>query len=178
MKFSSIDEIFAHNDRVHAELLRTLDGVSDEQASVLIDGEKWTIRQIVEHIAAVDEGSSKVGYRLLQKARDAGRLSTGSISVSDGFARRFVEIEDVKLTAPDRVQPAGDASIAQSLARMEENRRRFAEVKPLFDQFDGNSDKFPHPVFGDISAIEWLIMIGGHEERHTRQIERILEKLA
>ena len=151
MEFSSIDEIFAHNDRIHAELLKTLEGVSVQAASRVVDGEKWTIAQIVEHIAAVDEGSSKVGYRLLQKARDAGRLSTGSITISDDFARRIVEIEDEKLNAPDRVQPTGDASIAESLARMEENRRRFAEVRPLFERFDGDSDKFPHPVFGDIS---------------------------
>lgn len=178
MNYRSVDEIFAENDRIREELLKTLEGMSDPEASTLVEGEKWTIRQIVEHIAAVDEGSSKVCNMLLKKARNENRLAAGSIKVSDAFARRIVEVEDENLKAPERVAPTGDVSIPESLARMEENRRRLLEIKPLFERFDGDSDKFPHPVFGEISAIEWLVMKGGHEERHTRQIKRLLEKLA
>ena len=61
---------------------------------------------------------------------------------------------------------------------MEENRLRLREIQPLFEAYDGDTVKFPHPFLGELSAIEWLVMKGGHEARHTRQIERILEKLS
>ena len=37
-----------------------------------------------------------------------------------------------------------------------------------------DTHKFPHPFFGELSATEWLVLLGGHEARHTAQIERIL----
>jgi hypothetical protein len=33
---------------------------------------------------------------------------------------------------------------------------------------------FPHPFFGELSAIEWLCLIGGHEQRHLKQIKRVM----
>jgi len=44
----------------------------------------------------------------------------------------------------------------------------------LFETNDGNQNKFPHPYFGDLSAIEWLVLIGGHEVRHLRQIKGMI----
>jgi hypothetical protein len=75
------------------------------------------------------------------------------------------------------MRPSGEKSVAESLARMEDNRKKLEELRPMFESWDSVSFKFPHPHFGDMSAIEWLALIGGHEERHLKQIERLLEKL-
>ena len=71
MDFESIDQIFGQNDRIHEKLKTVIAAVSDSTASTLVDGEKWTIAQLVEHIATVDEGASKVCSKLLSKARDS-----------------------------------------------------------------------------------------------------------
>ncbi|NNE65356.1 MAG: hypothetical protein HKN33_02220 [Pyrinomonadaceae bacterium] len=47
-------------------------------------------------------------------------------------------------------------------------------MKPLFEETNGTVLSFPHPAFGKLTAIDWLVLIGGHENRHTSQIERIL----
>jgi hypothetical protein len=60
---------------------------------------------------------------------------------------------------------------------MEDNRKKLEELRPMFEAWDSENFKFPHPHFGDMSAIEWLSLIGGHEERHLRQIERLLEQI-
>ena len=54
---------------------------------------------------------------------------------------------------------------------MENSRERLNELRPLFEEFDGDTAKFPHPYFGDLSAVEWLVLLGGHEERHLKQIQ-------
>jgi hypothetical protein len=177
MEFKSIDEIFAENDRIHERLGSVLAVVSDETAGTLADGEKWTIAQLVEHIATVDEGVSKICSKLLSQAREAGMSASGTVSVSENFKTGWAELEQRKVEAPERVQPTGNIPINESLARMEENCRRLKEIQPLFETYDGDTAKFPHPFLGEMSAIEWLIMKGGHEARHTRQIERILERL-
>lgn len=178
MEFESIEQIFADNDRTHDNLKSIVADVSDEAAAALVDGEKWTIAQLVEHIAAVDEGASKVCYKLLSQARDAEMPASETVAVSSDFAARSADLGRKKVEAPERVRPTGNFTIAESLARMEENRRKLWEIRPLFETYDGNAAKFPHPFLGEMSAVEWLVMKGGHETRHTKQIEKILAKLA
>jgi hypothetical protein len=43
--------------------------------------------------------------------------------------------------------------------------------------FDGDTHKFPHPYFGPLSAVEWLVLLGGHEARHLQQIKNIAGKI-
>ena len=177
MNFESIDQIFAENDRVHEELKGAVAGISDDIAGTLAEDEEWTIAQVVEHIATVDEGASKICSKLLSKAREAEMPASGSVIVSDNFKTGSADLDQKKIQAPERVRPTGNVPIAESLNRMEENRRRLREIQPLFEMYDGDTAKFPHPFLGEMSAIEWLIMKGDHEARHTRQIRKILEKL-
>jgi hypothetical protein len=32
---------------------------------------------------------------------------------------------------------------------------------------------YPHPALGPINAYQWLLVMGGHESRHRRQINGI-----
>jgi hypothetical protein len=177
MKFESIAEIYAANDDVHGDLKSLVSTISEEAARTPIDGEKWTIAQIVEHIAMVDDGGARICSKLLGKLEVAAAASVaGSVTVSDNFLKHYSTINEVKLVAPDRVQPSGTISIAQSIAQMDENRARLGELQPRFEA--SNSDAtFPHPYFGELSAIEWLILVGGHKQRHANQIRKLLERL-
>lgn len=175
MKYESIDEIFAANDRARAALKETLRGVSDEQSRRQIHGAKWTVAEIAEHIAIVNEGMCKICGKLMSKASELGLPPDASISISSDFEERISGAENVRLEAPERVRPTGEATIVESLARMDENRVRFEEVRPLFEKFSGSGDKFPHPYFGDMTALDWLVLMGEHEARHTRQIQELLE---
>jgi hypothetical protein len=49
----------------------------------------------------------------------------------------------------------------------------------MIPQFEASSGEatFPHPYFGEMTAVEWLILAGGHEKRHTDQIRRLLDKM-
>ncbi len=68
-------------------------------------------------------------------------------------------------------------TIAESLAKLDENRRQLEELRPIFESVECSDFKFPHPAFGDISAHEWLALIGGHEIRHIEQINNLLGRV-
>ena len=174
MKFDSIAEIFSANDDAHSELKHVLADVTEDRSNKRIYGEAWNIAEIVEHISIVDEGASKICAKLLGKAEAAAAASVG-VTVSDNFLKHYSAISEVKLEAPDRVKPTGEQTVAQSLSRIDENRARLRDLIPRFESSDGGA-KFPHPYFGDMTAVEWLILIGGHERRHTEQIRRLLAK--
>ena len=71
------------------------------------------------------------------------------------------------------VRPTGERSISESFATMAEANARLEQIS-RFWPFDGNKHRFPHPFFGDLSAIEWLVLVGQHKARHIAQIRRLL----
>ena len=177
MHFERIADIFAENDAVRADLKRLLAKISDDQAALILEGEKWTIAEIVEHISIVDEGASKICSKLLGKP-DGQRSQRvdAKPAVSEKFSMHLAEMNEVKLDAPERVQPTGAVSISDSMMRLDGNRKRLRELQPSFESAQ-NEATFPHPYFGEMSAVEWLILIGRHESRHLTQIRKVLEKL-
>jgi len=177
MKYETIEDIYAGNEKVRSRLKSLLSTLTDDQISAHPEGEKWTVADIVEHIAMVDEGMVKICSKLLKKAEEAGSVSDGSVKISDEFLRKGVEISAIKLEAPSFVHPSGQKTIAESLARLDETTDRFAEIRPLFESVGVAKFKFPHPFFGDITAHEWLALKGGHEMRHIKQIQNVLDKV-
>jgi hypothetical protein len=177
MNYESINDIYDGNAKVRGKLKALLATLSPEQLSSLPDGEKWTIAQIVEHIAMVDEGTMRICNKLLNKAKDVGRAADGAITISDNFRTKGAEIAAIKVEAPSFVQPSGERTIDDSIAKLDATTEQLEQLRALFESVDGTEFKFPHPFFGEISAQEWLALKGGHEMRHIKQIERLVEMI-
>jgi hypothetical protein len=177
MKYESIEDIYAGNAKVRERLKATVESMPPEKTSVLPDGERWTIAQVLEHVAMVDEGTVKICAKLLKKAQEAGQTYDGQVVISDKFLQKGAEIATMKVEAPSFVQPSAGKSVTESLAKLDETAESLNEMRPLFESVDGTAFKFPHPFFGDITAQEWLALKGGHEMRHLKQIQRLLEKI-
>ena len=174
MKFETIADIYEGNAKVRQRLKDLVSPLTAEQGSTAREGENWTIAEIVEHIAIVDEGTLKICAKLLKKAEAAGQAADAGVKISEGFMQKSREIAVMKVEAPDFVKPTGERSIADSIAKLDENSERASELRSKFETVDGSSFKFPHPFFGEITAHEWLALKGGHELRHLKQIERLL----
>jgi hypothetical protein len=177
MNYQNIAEIYISNDKQRERLRETVGILTDTQLNSLPDGEKWTIAQIVEHMSIVEENMTRICRKLLSSAEAEGSTASGGVVVSDNFKQKAAEIATMKVEAPERVQPTGTMAVEQSLSRMDENRHRLDELRPMFEAYDGTTRKFPHPFFGDLSAQEWLVLIGGHTARHIKQIANLSEKI-
>lgn len=174
MKFDSIDDIYTTNAAIAAELETLVGELPQETVESRPEGEKWSVAEIVEHLAMVEDGMSRICAKLIGKAEKGGDASDGTISITSTFEERGVAIAKIKVEAPEMVQPTGGKSISESFATMAEASARLEQIRPLFGTFDGNKHRFPHPFFGELSAIEWLVLVGQHKARHIAQIRRIL----
>lgn len=177
MKFQSIAEIYDTNDSIRERLKTTVSSISPEESTTLPDGETWTVAQIVEHISIVEDGMGRICSKLLSKAQAEARMSDGNIVLSQAFLEKGGELARTKVQAPEMVQPTGERSVAESLSKLEDVRQKLRLIQPLFESYNSTDYKFPHPFLGELSAVEWLTLAGGHEMRHIKQIERVLEKL-
>lgn len=175
MNYATLDEAYAANDAIRGKLKETVAALSEEQLDARPEGEKWSVKQIVEHVAMVNDGVVRICSKLLGKAEASGRPANG-FSMSPDFLEKAVGSADAKLEAPEIVHPSG-APLADSLAKLDAAGEALKDLREKFEKFDGMEPKFPHPYFGDLSAQEWFVLGGAHEGRHLRQIRRIVEKL-
>lgn len=174
MNYQTISEIYDANDKIRERLKSTVSNLNDEQLNFMPADGTWTIANIIEHVSLVDGGIIRLSAKLLTDAWEKGGKSDGAAKISE----RFLQEASIprKLQAPERVRPTGNLTVTEALAKMDENRRKLEELRPLFETVDCSEFKFPHPYFGDLTAHEWLALLGGHEARHTKQIERILSQ--
>ena len=177
MNYQTIGEIYEANAKIREKLKATIANLSEAQLESRLDENGWTIREIVEHLSIVENGMATICSRLLQKSVEENIANDGKANISAEFlekAKLIANRRERKAQAPDRVLPSGTFSVAESLAKMEENSEILRQIRSGLELTDTQKYKFPHPFFGDLSATEWLSLIGGHEFRHLDQIEEIL----
>lgn len=177
MNYQTIAEVYETNDRVRASFKETVAGLDDVQLGALPADEKWTLRQLIEHVSIVDEGMTRICAKLLGKAEAAGKAADGSVKISDAFLSKGAEVADRKVEAPDFVQPVNGLSVAESLAKLDGNEEALNALREKFEKFECSGFTFTHPFFGDLSAHEWLVLRGAHEARHLKQMKKLIEKI-
>ncbi|MBA2379386.1 MAG: DinB family protein [Blastocatellia bacterium] len=178
MNFTNVADVYAYNELSREKLMSMVAEIDAETASKVPDGESWSIAHIVEHVAMVEEGIIKLCGKLLRDSEAGGRTSDGSVKLSESFVSKATESVRVKLVAPDFVQPSGKLRVDESLSKLRENGERLEKLRQSFESFDGTGATFPHPAFGPMTAQDWLVLCGGHQDRHRRQIKAHLKKLA
>jgi hypothetical protein len=178
MNFENVEDIYAANRAVRARLLDVIAGIDVDEESTPTENGEWTVGKIIEHLAIVERSMTGISMRLLSKAKENGLAADGDVSLSTSFVEGLLKLRDkeTKLEAPDIVQPKGGQSMADSVAALNSNRENLESKKAMFEEFHGKTGTFPHPVFGPMTAIDWLALVGFHEKRHTQQIERILSR--
>lgn len=177
MRYESIADIYSANEKIREKFIATVNGISADEATVLPEGEKWNLQQLVEHVAIVGFNISRLCEKLLEGARQNNVASDGSFALPHTFGEKSAEIAGTKVEAPDRVHPTGSVSINESIATLKAATDAFNSMRPDFEAYDLSAHKFPHPHFGPLTAGEWLVMTGLHEDRHAGQIERLLAKI-
>ncbi len=177
MRFESISDIYSSNRRSRERFLGILDGVTNDEANALPADEKWTVSHIAEHVAMVNQGMAGICGRLIEKARSAGASACDGLAISDEFYSYVAMIAKNKAEAPERVQPTGTVGLGESKERLAAAEAALAAMRSDLEGLDLSEPKFPHPYFGDLTAVEWFALLGLHEGRHAEQTERLLAKI-
>lgn len=177
MKYESIADIYSANYKIRQRLTATVDDISPEESEVLPIGEKWTVEQILEHTSVTGIGISRICAKLMAKIKAENRPSDGSFALSANFGERAAVIAVTKVEAPERVHPTGAVTIAASIEGLQNATAAFETMRPDMERFDLSGLTFPHPFFGELTAGEWMVIAGLHEDRHVTQIEGVLAKI-
>lgn len=169
MSFNSVGEILEMIGRAHDALREAVADLDDAKAGYRASPDNWTIAEILEHLATVQEGMSKISYLLLKQA-------DGTAAKPDVWPLDLSMIEKglgTNFQAPENVRPKGGVGIGESLEKLGRDYERLCDMQARLEAVDLNAATFPHPAFGPLGGYHWLVLLGFHEQKHTRQIERI-----
>ena len=124
----TIADAYESNARIHEELKAAVSSLTAEQLTARPAGEKWSVQEIVEHIAMVYGGTGRICAKLVAGAKEAGRAGDGRVNLSSGFGEKSKAMGGMKVEAPERVHPTGTVGIEESFAKIDETERAFASA--------------------------------------------------
>jgi hypothetical protein len=139
--------------------------------------ERWSVAEVLEHLAMVEAAVLKGCSRQLAAAREAGLpFEADTSSIIDAMPPARVANRDRLIVAPERLRPTGiDATTAWT--RIEHTRSQFLDFVKSCDGLALAQVSMPHPVFGPMNLYQWLLFAAGHHARHAAQIREIGRQL-
>jgi hypothetical protein len=162
-----------------AELLRKLEGADPGLIKQRPADDKWSVAEVLDHLQMVESGVARLIAKRVTKARDGGlgkEESTESVLGSIDFMGDT--LDNAPIQAPEQVRPRADADPESALAALAASRNSLREAATLADGLALGEIKHTHAVLGELDLYQWIVFLGRHEARHTRQIERTLNSLS
>ncbi len=149
-----------------AELLDAISGVSEEQARWRPAADRWSVLDCVEHIAAAE-------HFLFAGFRDAAPVDSAGTRELEGKILARGADRSRRFEAPERARPAGRfGSLSQAVAAFQQSRDetiRFVET--CTD--DLRACTVYHPIRGQVTGHECLLLMIMHPIRHAGQIREV-----
>ena len=150
-------------------VLAATKGLSEAQWNFKPAPEKWSIAECMEHIAAAEDfirGQIEQGVMKAPAApdRDIAKIDAGILS---GVPDRTNKVQAPEPLKPTNRFGSPDAAIkhfVESRATTEDFLKKTADLRG--HAVDG-------PLGGKWDAYEFILLIGAHSERHTKQIEEV-----
>ena len=145
-------------------------GLSEAQWRFKPAPTRWSIAEVAEHLALVDQGLGGMALTALQpippfSADSAAKLEAGVRGLYGDRTRRF--------NSPEGFVPAGQwATQAELMTAYNEARAANLEyARSTADPLRARGG--PHPAFGPLDGVHWMVVIAAHMNRHIQQIEDV-----
>lgn len=170
-------EVMRYVELKREELLRSVDGVSPHRLAGRVSEETWSAAEILEHLRLVELSVAKVITVRAEEARMRGVGQESSETSVLGTIDHFGIAEGATpMIVPSIVRPEKNPDAGAALAGLATSR---AALRAAVDSANGlalGEVKQVHRALGDLDLYQWIVFLGQHEARHTRQIERTLAR--
>ncbi len=157
-------------EKTRDELIAATKGLSTEQWNFKAGTNRWSIAEIVEHLASTEE-------MLLQRVQNEvmnapARAEGEDVKALDEFVRTAIVDRSRKSQAPEPLVPKGRyGSPSDALQQFKANREKTLDyLKKTPGLRDHAADS---PLGKKLDGYQWLIFNSAHTERHLRQLDEV-----
>ncbi|ASN06658.1 DinB family protein [Virgibacillus necropolis] len=157
------------NEEARAELYNEVNGLSDEELNKKPADDKWSIKQVMEHLFLMEGAITKAIINQLENGDEVN---------ADPKPIEATTNRGIKVDAPDYATPNDDfATLDELKLKLTATHQGLIKVEETVDEKELEAKGFPHPLFGQISLMQWIPFVAYHEKRHILQIKEVKEKL-
>ena len=150
-------------------VLAATKGLSPAQWNFKAAPDKWSIAECMEHIAAAEDF---IRGSITENVMKAPAVPDRDIAKIDAGILANVPDRTNKLQAPEPLKPTNRFGSAEAaIKHFVESRAKTEEY--LKNTADLRGHAVDSPVGGKWDAYEFILLIGAHSERHTKQIEEV-----
>jgi hypothetical protein len=172
-----LQELFAYLSVRRQALREAVDAVPEAQRSQQPEPGRWSVAEVLEHLALVEARFKTIVSDRLNEARASGLAAEHETAPIVGtFNQSGILDRSSKHVAPDVVRPQG-SDWQTAWSRLEDMRRSFLDVYLSGDGLALAEVVHVHPRLGSLNLYQWGLWLGGHEARHTEQIREIAVSL-
>ena len=159
----------SHLHATRKQFLDSIAGLSPAQLSFKAAPDRWSIAECAEHITLSEDLIYNVATDRVMKTPVVKRDPAVYKKIDQELVKNIVD-RSHKATAPEALKPSNKwKSMDEMITEFKEKRNRTLDWVEKTD-VDVRSHVAPHPVFKDLDAYEWILLLSGHSERHTLQI--------
>lgn len=168
----TLQEIWDRNSAAREALLREVRGLSESQLGFQPVPGKWSIGEILDHLALAEQSMARVALRILQQAAGRGLIGDPGSMEELSFAIDL-KAYDAAASAPESVRPRPERPLQVLLTGLWESRERLLEVSRRADGRMIGALTIRHVQLGELHFYQWLTLEAAHEKKHLAQIRAI-----
>jgi len=147
----------------------TVKGLSEAQWNFKPGPDRWSVAQVLEHIGATEDSLRGL---IEEKVLKAPAVPDRDIKKIDAMVLAAIPDRSHKFQAPEELRPTNRfGSPADTLKHFVETR---AKTEELLKKTPDLRDHAMDSPIGKLDAYEWILFIGAHSERHTKQIKEVM----
>ena len=151
-------------------ILDATKGLSDAQWNFKRAPDRWSVAQVLEHIAKAEGLLFKMASE--QAMKGPPRPVGVNVKEIDELVVARVPDRSKKAEAPDPLRPSNEfGSAAASLKHFVESRDK--TIKYLQSAQGLRDHAIDGPIGQRLDPYEWLLFVAAHSERHTKQINEV-----
>ena len=150
-------------------VLAATKGLSEAQWNFKPAPDKWSIAECMEHIAAAEDF---IRGNITENVMKAPAVPDRDIAKIDAGILTGVPDRTNKVQAPEPLKPTNRFGSPQAAIK------HFVESRATTEDFlkktaDLRGHAVDSPIGGKWDAYQFILLIGAHSERHTKQIEEV-----
>jgi uncharacterized damage-inducible protein DinB len=174
---SRLAEIVKYVDDRRADLESAASRLPYERWSERPAADSWSVAQVFDHLHLSEAGIARLLAKRIARAKEAGvgpERSAESVLHELDF---FPVVDGPKRQAPEIVVPRPEARAPEVHDAL---RRSRGDLHAALREGDGlalGEVTATHPGLGLINLYQWVLFVGQHEARHTRQVAEIVRRL-
>lgn len=150
------------------ELLRAL---PPRQLAYKPGPNRWSIAENLEHVILVEHRGRGFVEIAFKQPADLTRRS-GYPGSAEGLITMLRDRSHPR-RSPEQIQPTGRWPHDQLLSEFVAARKRTCELLAATTQ-DLHAHFSPHPLFGELTCYQWLLILAAHCDRHRAQSEEVM----